>query len=91
MSLAAPAMRDDILLPDLLPLCAEALTAAESFGAAARRAVAQSVAPGGKVDAGLLERRTATPGWRPTSRRCARCCTGPSAWRRRGSSASWNN
>ncbi|HIP80559.1 MAG TPA: acyl-CoA dehydrogenase, partial [Kiloniellaceae bacterium] len=45
-----------LLLPNLLPLCAEALSAAESFGEAARRAVAGLVAPGGKVDAGLLER-----------------------------------
>jgi (2S)-methylsuccinyl-CoA dehydrogenase len=44
------------LLPDLLALCTEALAAAEAFGAAAQRAVAQLVAPGGKVDAGLLER-----------------------------------
>ena len=53
---AAPAMREDLLLPDLLPLCAEALAAAESFGAAAERAVARLVAPGGKLDSELLER-----------------------------------
>ncbi|MGF1594095.1 MAG: acyl-CoA dehydrogenase family protein [Kiloniellaceae bacterium] len=53
---AAPAMRDALLLDDLLPLCAEALAAAESFGATAERAVARLVAPGGKVDAALLER-----------------------------------
>ena len=53
---AAPAMREDLLLPDLLLLCAEALAAAESFGAAAERAVARLVAPGGKLDAELLER-----------------------------------
>jgi (2S)-methylsuccinyl-CoA dehydrogenase len=47
---------DSSLLPDLLPTCAEALVAAESFGAAAERAVARLVAPGGKVDASLLER-----------------------------------
>jgi (2S)-methylsuccinyl-CoA dehydrogenase len=44
------------LLPDLLPLCRAALDAAEAFGAAAQLAVAQLVAPGGKVDAGRLER-----------------------------------
>jgi len=44
------------LLPDLLATCAEALAAAESFNAAVRSAVALLVAPGGKVDAGLLER-----------------------------------
>jgi (2S)-methylsuccinyl-CoA dehydrogenase len=53
---AAPAMREDLLLPDLLPTCAEALAAAESFGAAAERAVARLVAPGGKLDSELLER-----------------------------------
>ena len=47
---------DSSLLPDLLQTCAEALAAAESFGAAAERAVARLVAPGGKVDASLLER-----------------------------------
>jgi (2S)-methylsuccinyl-CoA dehydrogenase len=52
----AEARSESLILPDLLPACAEALAAAESFGAAARRAVARLVAPGGKVDAGLLER-----------------------------------
>src|SRR3546814_5033930 len=37
-------------------VCSSDLTAAESFGAAAQRAVARRVAPGGKVDADLLER-----------------------------------
>ena len=52
----AEARRESLILPDLLASCAEALAAAESFGAAARRAVARLVAPGGKVDATLLER-----------------------------------
>src|SRR3546814_16733964 len=52
----AKAQTESLTLTDLLPLCAEALTAAESFGAAAQRAVARRVAPGGKVDADLLER-----------------------------------
>ncbi|MEO3428282.1 acyl-CoA dehydrogenase family protein [Pelagibius sp. CAU 1746] len=47
---------ESLILPNLLPLCAEALAAAESFGAAARAAVAALVAPGGKVDTALLER-----------------------------------
>ncbi|NIA68457.1 acyl-CoA dehydrogenase [Pelagibius litoralis] len=47
---------ETILLPDLLPLCTEALAAAEGFAEAARRTVAGLVAPGGKVDAALLER-----------------------------------
>jgi len=52
----AEARSESLILPDLLPLCAEALVAAEGFGAAARRAVVRKVAPGGKVDAALLER-----------------------------------
>ncbi|MGF1629025.1 MAG: acyl-CoA dehydrogenase family protein [Kiloniellaceae bacterium] len=52
----AEARRESLILTDLLPTCAEALAAAESFGEAARRAVARLVAPGGKVEAGLLER-----------------------------------
>ena len=52
----AEARAETPLLPDLLPRCAEALAAAETFAEAARRAVAALVAPGGKVDAGLLER-----------------------------------
>ncbi|MEQ9608212.1 MAG: acyl-CoA dehydrogenase family protein [Kiloniellaceae bacterium] len=51
----AEARSESLILPDLLPFCAEALVAAEGFGAAARRAVARKVAPGGKVDATLLE------------------------------------
>src|SRR3546814_18673166 len=46
----------DLLPVDLLPLCAEAHPAAESFGEAARRAVARLVAPCRKVDADLLAR-----------------------------------
>ena len=45
-----------VLVPDLLPTCAEALRAAEAFEAAARRAVAGRVSRNGRVDAGLLER-----------------------------------
>jgi (2S)-methylsuccinyl-CoA dehydrogenase len=52
----AEARRDSLILPDLLASCAEALAAAESFNAAARAAVALRVAPGGKVDAKLLEK-----------------------------------
>ena len=51
----AEARSESPILSDLLPLCADALAAAESYGAAARRAVARKVAPGGKVDATLLE------------------------------------
>jgi (2S)-methylsuccinyl-CoA dehydrogenase len=47
---------DSPILPELLALCAEALAAAESYGVAARGTVTALVAPGGKVDAGLLER-----------------------------------
>ena len=46
----------DLLLPDLLGTCTGALAAADSFLACARQAVAAQVAPGGKVDAALLER-----------------------------------
>ena len=57
MSVAlASEMRESLILPDLLPTCAEALAAAESFAEAARQAVAGLVAPGGKIDAGMLER-----------------------------------
>ncbi|WP_422364948.1 acyl-CoA dehydrogenase family protein [Pelagibius sp.] len=57
MSVAlASEMTESLILPDLLPACAEALGAAESFAEAARRAVTGLVAPGGKVDAALLER-----------------------------------
>src|SRR3546814_1000938 len=52
----AKAQTESLTLTDLLPLCAEALTAAVRFGAAAPRAVARRVAPGGKVDADLLDR-----------------------------------
>ncbi len=57
----AESPRESLILSDLLPLCAEALAAAEAFAAAAQRAVARLVAPGGPsnkggVDSGLLER-----------------------------------
>ncbi len=45
-----------LLLPDLLPLCARALTVAESYAAQARGSVERLVAPGGKLDANLLDR-----------------------------------
>jgi (2S)-methylsuccinyl-CoA dehydrogenase len=45
-----------LLLPDLLPLCARALTAAEAYAAQVRSAVEKLVAPGGKLDANLLDR-----------------------------------
>ena len=51
----AESPRESLILPDLLATCAEALAAAESFNAAARSTVALLVAPGGKVDATLLE------------------------------------
>jgi (2S)-methylsuccinyl-CoA dehydrogenase len=44
------------VLADLLPACKQALAAAEDFAAAAKQAVASLVAPGGKVDAAVLER-----------------------------------
>ncbi|WP_193367221.1 acyl-CoA dehydrogenase family protein [Pelagibius marinus] len=52
----AEARTESLILPELLATCAEALAAAESFGAAARSAVAALVAPGGRIDAKLLER-----------------------------------
>ena len=42
-------------LADALPLCAAAVDAAEDFAALARRAVADRVAPQGKIDGTLLE------------------------------------
>ncbi|HEX6092100.1 MAG TPA: acyl-CoA dehydrogenase family protein, partial [Dongiaceae bacterium] len=45
-----------LLLPDLLPLCARALTAADAYAAQARASVERLVAPGGKLDANLLDR-----------------------------------
>ncbi len=44
-----------LLLPDLLELCRAARVEAEALEAAAKRSVAGRVAPGGKVDANLLE------------------------------------
>ncbi len=47
---------ESLVLPDLLPACTEALTAAQQYLEAARRSVAELVAPAGKVDAALMER-----------------------------------
>ena len=47
---------DGLLIADLLPLCAEALTAAQQYQNAAKSAVAALVAPTGKVEAALMER-----------------------------------
>ncbi|MGF1607796.1 MAG: acyl-CoA dehydrogenase family protein [Kiloniellales bacterium] len=44
-----------LVVPDLLPSCADALKTAESFQAMARRAVGALVAPGGQPDAALLD------------------------------------
>jgi (2S)-methylsuccinyl-CoA dehydrogenase len=52
---AAPTSASPVLA-DLLPTCRQALNAAEDFAAAAKRAVAALVAPGGKVDGAALER-----------------------------------
>jgi len=48
--------RDGLALPDLLATCARALAAAQAFRDAARQAVADLVAPAGRVDPALLER-----------------------------------
>jgi (2S)-methylsuccinyl-CoA dehydrogenase len=45
-----------LLIPDLLPLCARALTAVDTYVAQARAAVERLVSPGGKLDANLLDR-----------------------------------
>ena len=55
-ALASPSGETALLIDDLLPLCREALQAADSFAAAARQAVAAKVAPGGKVEGALMER-----------------------------------
>lgn len=55
-ALARQADDGSLLLPDLLELCRAARAEAEALEAAARRAVAKRVAPGGRVDAALLER-----------------------------------
>ena len=47
---------DALLLSDLLPACAAALTAARDYRDAARRAVTALVAPAGKLEPRLLER-----------------------------------
>jgi len=52
-----PAAVDGGLLPDLLPTCREALAAAEKLKDAARWAVADLIAPEGKVDPALLEQQ----------------------------------
>ena len=57
IEMSRPAAADSGLLPDLLPLCREALEAAEALKDAARRAVAGLVAPSGKVDPALLEQQ----------------------------------
>ena len=44
-----------LVLDGLLPDCAKALAAAQQFLEAAKRAVAAKIAPGGKVEAALLE------------------------------------
>ncbi len=44
------------MLAELLPTCRQALGAAEDFAAVAKQAVANLVAPNGKVDAAALER-----------------------------------
>ncbi len=48
--------RSHVLLNDLLPLCAEAETAADRYETVAREAVRKLIAPAGKVDPKLLER-----------------------------------
>ncbi len=45
-----------LVLPNLLPTCRSALEAAEALRDAAKAAVADLVAPNGKLDAGVLER-----------------------------------
>jgi (2S)-methylsuccinyl-CoA dehydrogenase len=47
---------DGTAIQDILPTCAQALTAAERVEAAARQAVSALVAPDGQVNPGLLER-----------------------------------
>ena len=45
-----------LVLPDLLSLCADAESAADRYETEAREAVRKLIAPMGKVDAKLLER-----------------------------------
>ena len=45
-----------LLIPDLMALCGRAMSAAMTYQEAAKRATAALVAPGGKVEAALLER-----------------------------------
>jgi len=57
MSVLAPSpLPDSPILADLRNACAQALAAAERYGAAARRSVGALVAPGGRMDAARLER-----------------------------------
>ena len=56
VSMASCSGTPDLVVPNLLPTCREALSAAEVFCDAARRAVAGLVAPGGRVAPELLER-----------------------------------
>ena len=51
---AAQSASLSVLLDRLAPLCAEAADAAETYAQAARAAVRATIAPSGKVDAGLL-------------------------------------
>ncbi len=53
---ASSSLESSITWDTLLSDCATALEAAERFGAAARQAVAATIAPSGKVDPALLER-----------------------------------
>ena len=78
--LKAPAMTD-ILLPDLLSLTKPAVAPAEAVLEKALAALREKVSEEGRVSARsryIRARRMALPGWRPMSRRCARCRTGPS-------------
>jgi (2S)-methylsuccinyl-CoA dehydrogenase len=47
---------DPLLLPGLLPLCRDALVAADGLAGQVRHAVSARVAPGGRIDAALLEK-----------------------------------
>jgi (2S)-methylsuccinyl-CoA dehydrogenase len=54
---ASTSAASDTLLPNLLPLTARALDAAEGLVAAAKRRLLAELAPGGAIDPALLERR----------------------------------
>jgi (2S)-methylsuccinyl-CoA dehydrogenase len=47
---------DELLIPDLLPLCRDALAAADALAGQVRQAVSARVAPGGRIDTALLEK-----------------------------------